>query len=392
MNPRRTRRPWSRTRWVATIGAVLALVALASWLVVILSSTPAQQQETEVVAVTRSTETVSVSLAGTLAPQEQANVSFAVPGTVHQIAVRVGDQVQQGQVLALLEDRDLANAVALAEAQVSAARAQLTTIREADQATSAQIAAAQAQVQASVASLDSARGRLADANLTAPLTGTVAQVNLRVGDQVTGAGAVGGSTSGFSGLSGLSGLGAATSTSAGAHVVIVVPDAWQLEASVGTADLPLLAPGQPAVVTPTGTDEAVDGFVDTIGIVATSASGSAATFPVSITLTGQGRKLFSGASAEAVVTVETIPDALTVPVTAVTTVDGRSTVQKVTGASTAATEVTLGRRFGERVEISAGLAVGDQIVAPKGLIVSAPPRPAYGPNGTFASPDPTGTP
>lgn len=395
MNARRSQQGWSTKRRVLTVAAALLVLALAAWLAITLSPAPDARPETEVVRVTRTTETRTVALAGTIAPQQQANVSFAVPGTVQQIEVRVGDEVQRGQALARLDERDLANAVALAQAQLSAAFAQLDTIRETDGATSAQIAAAEAQVQAADASLGSANARLADATMTAPLSGTVAQVNLSVGDQVSGTGSLGGGTNGAGSIAGLPGglgLGGAVDTAASGQVVIVVPDAWQLDASVGTADLPSLAPGQRAIVTPTGTANRVEGFVDTVGIVATSQTGAAATFPVTIRISGQGQQLFSGSSADAIVTVETVSDVLTVPTSAVAVEDGVSTVQQVTADGTVATEVVTGRVFTDRIEVTDGLSEGDQVLAPKGVVVEAPERPRYGPDGTLASPDPTGTP
>lgn len=393
MNARRPRPAWSTKRRVLTAAAALLLLVLAAWLAITLSPAPEDGPETEVVTVTRTTETRTVGLAGTIAPQQQANVSFAVPGTVQQVEVRVGDEVRQGQALARLDDRDLANAVALAQAQLSAAFAQLETIEQTDGATSAQIAAAEAQVQAADASLNSANTRLADATLTAPLSGIVAQVNLSVGDQVSGTGSLGGANGGsLGGLPGGLGLGGSVDTGTSGQVVIVVPDAWQLEASVGTADLPTLAPGQRAVVTPTGTNNQVEGFVDTVGIVATSQTGAAATFPVTIRISGPGQQLFSGASADAFVTVETVTDVLTVPTSAITMSDGASSVQQVTAAGTVTTSVTTGRVFTDRIEVVDGLSEGDQVLAPKGVVVEAPERPRYGPDGTLASPDPTGTP
>ncbi|MGB3956026.1 MAG: biotin/lipoyl-binding protein, partial [Brooklawnia sp.] len=137
MNARRPRPAWSTKRRVLTAAAALLLLVLAAWLAITLSPAPEDGPETEVVTVTRTTETRTVGLAGTIAPQQQANVSFAVPGTVQQVEVRVGDEVRQGQALARLDDRDLANAVALAQAQLSAAFAQLETIEQTDGATSA---------------------------------------------------------------------------------------------------------------------------------------------------------------------------------------------------------------------------------------------------------------
>lgn len=404
MSKSRTRRPWSRRRWVLVIGGVLVAIALVAGLVIWNAARPAPEQATEVVRATRTDEATSVSLAGVLAPQQQANASFAVPGTVRTIDVKVGDQVVVGQQLASVEDRDLRNAVSLTEAQAAAARAQLQTVRDSGRATSAQLAAARAGIESADASVTQARSRLADALLTTPLAGVVAAVNIEVGDQVTGA--AGGSSgslagmsglsgaSGMSGLSGLSGLAGATGgatggSASGAAIVVVVPDAWKLEAEVGTADLPQLKPGQEAVVTPTGTSQHVAAVVDTVGIVATAASGQAATFPVTLRVTDPSATLFSGSNADAVVTTGTERGVLTIPGEAIWITDDKPTVRKQVGGAVSIVEVTTGRRFGDRIEITAGLDEGDEVQARRSVVVTPPPRPQFGPGGTLASPDPT---
>lgn len=383
-------RPVGRRRAVVIAGAALLVVALIAVLAIFNFGRQPAAEATEVVRAERSDQVTTVSLSGSLSPQQQANASFAVPGTVNAINVRVGQEVAAGDTLATLDDRDLRNAVSLAEANLAAARAQVQTLRDADAATSAQLTAANAQTEAMAAGVENARQRLSDAALTSPLTGVVAEVELEVGDQVTGAGA---SLPG-SGSNPLSGLGlpssvtgaAGQSGAGGAQIVVVVPDAWQLEATVGTADLTSLEPGQQAVVTPTGTDTHVTAVVDTVGIVASSSSGSAATFPVTLAITEPGVQLFSGSDADAVVTTATVPDVLTIPVEAVTYADDTTTVRRP-GDTT--TEVSLGRRFGNRIEVTGGLGTGDEVLVPVGVVVSAPARPQFGPNGTFVSPSPS---
>lgn len=401
---------WSRRRWLLLIGATLVVLALvAAWFA--FAPRPAEGPATQVVRVTRSDQSTTVSLSGVLAPQQQANVSFAVPGQVRSVPARVGERVTEGQELATVDDRDLRNAVDLASAQLNAARAQVNTARDAG-ASSSQLEGARAGVRSAEASLEQARTRLADAVLTAPMSGVVAEVNVEVGDQVAGGGfdagsmgggslgdlaSSGGAAGGLSGGGGMqvpSGLGAdagglpGASASAGAAVVIVVPEAWKLDATVGTADLPALKPGQPAVVTPTGTDQHVGAVVDTVGIVATR-NGGAASFPVTLKITDASAHLFSGADADAVITTDQVPGVLTVPAQSVTIADGRATVQRPGGATA---EVTTGRRFGDRTEITAGLAEGDEILAPQGVVVTPPARPQFGPGGTMVSPDPSTTP
>lgn len=375
-----------RRRWL--VGAAIAVVA-ALVVTAFLLTRPRDDDQVawDVVTAARSTQVSTVSLAGTIAPRTRANVSFRVPGTVERIAVKVGDKVAAGGVLATVDPVDLRAAVALAEAQASAARAQLSTVLDTDGATDAQIAAAQAQVRSADAGLTNARNRLADARLTSPIAGTVAQVAVDVGDQVTGSGAsapTGGSFGGLD-LGSLTG-GGSSAPASGAHVVVIATDAWQMEAGVGTADLPGLRAGQEAVVTPTGTSAVLAATVDTVGIAASSNAGATATFPVTLAIEEDSEPLFAGASADAVVTTDTYPDVLTVPVTAVTTTDGRSTVRLLRSGQVTEHEVTLGRRFDSVVEVTDGLTAGDEVQVPRAQVITQPTPNRFGPP---ADPQPT---
>ena len=371
-----------RRRWL--VGSAIVLVAALALGAFLLTRPRGDDQVAwDIVRATRSTQVSTVSLAGTIAPRTRANVTFRVPGTVERIAVKVGDTVTAGEVLATVDPVDLEAAVALTEAQASAARAQLSTVLDTDGATDAQVAAAQAQVRSADAGVTNARNRLADARLTSPIDGTVAQVAIAVGDQVSGSGgsASGGGSLGGLDLGSLTGGTSASSGATGAHVVIISTDGWQMDAGVGTADLPGLKAGQTARVTPTGTSSVLDARVDTVGIAATSTSGATATFPITLTIEDDSVPLFSGASADAVVTVGTYPDVLTVPVTAVTTSDGRSTVRLVRAGAVSDHEVTIGRRFDSNVEVTSGLTAGDEVQVPRAQVITEPTANRFGPPG-----------
>lgn len=401
-----THRPrrWSRRRWVTVIGLALLLVAVAAVWLAFTVPVPSAGPARETVKVTRTDESTSVSLSGVIRPQQQANVSFAAPGTIAAIEVRVGQSVTAGQTLARVDDRDLRTAVTLAQANLKAARAQVQTVRDAPRSTSAQITAVQAQATSAQASLDQAQLRLKDAVLTAPLTGIVASVDVEVGDQVAGGGgaaslgsaaglAGSAGTGGLSGLgsSGLSGLGAASGArsagSGGAEFVIIVPNVWKLEATVGTVDVAALKAGQAGVVTPKGTQTQVAGTVESVGIVASGASGQAATFPVTVRINEPSSALFAGSSADAVITTDTVKAVVSVPGNAVQYDGSQAHVRVPDGAQGRLVPVSTGRQFGDRTEITSGLDVGQEILAPRAVAVSEPPRNPFGP--AAASPSPT---
>ena len=71
----------------------------------------------------------SVSAEGVITPVKALDLSFEGSGRVDKILVSEGDQVVAGQLLAVLETRDLEQAVARAEARLESAQAQLAKAR-----------------------------------------------------------------------------------------------------------------------------------------------------------------------------------------------------------------------------------------------------------------------
>lgn len=110
-----------------------------------------------------------VSATGVVMPARWANLSFQTGGRVEEIAVEVGDEVREGQLLAHLDATALERQVAQAEARLAAARAQLARVRagarpeeieaarQAVAAARAGLAAAEAQLAQAQAGLDEAR-------------------------------------------------------------------------------------------------------------------------------------------------------------------------------------------------------------------------------------------
>ena len=315
--------------------------------------------------VTKTTEQLTVNLTGTLAPQKEADLSFGTSGKVTAVSATVGQTVKTGQVLATIDDTQLKNAVTLAQANVDAAQASLDSVESGTSPTDAQIANAQAQVNSAQAKLDSAKASLSQAQLTSTIDGTVASVNLTVGNQVSGSGGSGGSsgTSGASSGSSASGTGGSasgSSSSGTAQVVVISPTSWMVNSTVGPADRASIQPGQAVTATVTGTTTTTTGKVNTVGVVATT-SGGTTTFPVNVLLDGNPAGLYDGVSVNLAVTTGTFPDVLTVPTLALTTSSGATTVEKVVDGQAQTTQVETGKIFGDRTQITSGLAEGDQV-------------------------------
>lgn len=344
-------------KWLAIgLGAFVLLAGIGVGTFLLLRpSTNANRSFSQDVQATLGDQTQTVSFDGTLAPQQESDVNFTVSGTVTNVYVKSGAKVSKGQKLARIDDTDLENAVDLAEANLTTAQANLTEVYDND-GSSAAITSAKAQVSSSKAALASAKEDLKSAVLRAPVDGVVASVSVEVGDSVGS-----GSSSSGSGGSGSSGT-SATSSSSSAEVVVISASKWKVTGSVGAADLGSLKAGQAVSVTTDASTEALTGKVTSVGIVASSTSSDGtATFPVEVTISGTHTGLYSGTTATAVITTGSYPDVLTVPTAAITSSGGVTVVTKVTGTTTATTEVEVGTVFGSYTQIKSGLSEGNTV-------------------------------
>jgi len=315
------------------------------------------------VAASTGTARQTVTASGTLAPAVESDLTFTVAGTVTSVPATVGAKVAKGAVLATVGTSDLQAAADSAQASLDAANAALTA---ASGSTDAQVASAQAQVTSAQSKLTDAKASLAAATLRSPIAGTVAEVNVTAGDQVTGSGSAGNSSGNSSGSSnGATGSGTGSSSSSSsstAHIVVISTGSWIVDASVGSADLAQLKKGLQAEITPTDTTSRVFGTVTSIGIVASTSSAGSATFPVTIAITGSPTGLYAGGTANVTIIVKQLQDVLTVPTAAVHTVNGKTVVYQRRSGKQVDTPVTVGAVFGATTQILSGLKDGDEVV------------------------------
>jgi multidrug efflux pump subunit AcrA (membrane-fusion protein) len=363
-----------RRRW-AVAGAVVVLLCAGggvAWAATRGSTTPAATTTT--LTVSSSTVSQSVSTTGTIEPAHEADLSFAVSGTVTAVPVSVGDKVRKGQALARVGTSDLSAQVTLAKANLTAAEDSLSSAESGSSAS--QIASAEAQVAEAKSNLSAAKADLADGTLRSTITGTVAAVNVSTGDSVGSSSSTGSGSGSGSGSGGASGSGsgsgsgtgsgsASSSTSSGsssADVVVISTSAWVVDATVGSADLASIRKGLQAQITPTGSTSRVFGTVDSVGIVASSSSsGSSATFPVVVAVTGSPSGMYAGASANVTIIVKQVAGVLTVPTAALHSAGGRTYVEQVKNGKQVTTYVTLGTAYGASTQVTSGLASGDKV-------------------------------
>ena len=357
---RRLRLSGRKWLWLSVAAVVLIAAGVGAFLLLRPARNNQPQTLSRTVQVTVGTQTKTVTLDGTLSPRKQSDVNFAVSGTITDVYVKAGDKVKKNQKLARIDDTDLVNQVDLAEANLTTAQANYTEVVDND-GNSAAVTSANAQVASARAALASAKQNLAAAVLRSPIAGTVAAVSAEEGDSVSGGGSSSSSSSSRTSSSQTGTSNSSSSSSTTAQFSVISTATWKLEGSVGSADLGSLKAGQSVAVTPAGASKALKGTVASVGIVATSTTDGAATFPVVVNLSGTHTDLFSGTTATGVVTTGSYPNVLTVPTAAIRTENGKTVVTKVDGSTTSTVEVTAGRVFGAETEITKGLAAGDSV-------------------------------
>jgi len=359
-----------RKRVLVPVAVVLAAGAgVGTWLATSSSAAPATT--TTVVTASYGTVSQTASATGTIEPASQADVDFAVAGQVTAVDVSVGQTVSAGQTLATVDPSALQADLDAAEATLDSDESKLSSDTSSG-APGEELTADQAAVTAAKSAVTSAQDSLNDATLTAPIAGEVAEVNLAVGQQVSGTGGTGGNTgnSGTSNSSSFaeadsgatsSGTNGSSSSSSGDQIVIVDTSSWLVDASVDDSSIGEIEQGDQADIVPEGSDTTVYGTVGSIGLIASSSSG-VASFPVTVDVTGDPSGLYTGLTADLTIVVKQLSDVLTVPTAALRYENGGTEVEMVQNGRDVMQPVTVGISSGGEAQITSGLVAGDQVV------------------------------
>lgn len=338
-----------RVLWSA-VAVVVVAAGVGGWLV-FWPSSPEPAAESLTARATSGPQRQTVAASGTVRPARQADLEFAVSGTVTAVLVGEGDAVTAGQVLARVDDALLRAKADAASATLHAAQAK----RDEDAAASdTQLAADDAAVVSARSRLDSARADLDHARLRSPIAGTVASVDLAVGDQVS---------SGSSPDDGTTPSAAPDDQSddSATGITVVSTGRFAVAADVAAADVAKVEKGQQVEITPVDATRPVEGTVVSVAAVAETSDDGAATFPVTIDVTGERDDVYAGSSATVSIVTEEREDVLTVPSQALHG-DGKSTyVNKIANGRPVRTTVRIGTVYGPLTEIVSGLAEGDEV-------------------------------
>ncbi len=354
---------WHRYRW-PIVGTVVVLVAAAVGLSLWLtsgSSTPTGLSITTVtVPVTTGTIQQTVASSGTIEPASQATLNFPVSGTVTSVDVKAGQTVTAGQVLATVDTTALSEEVSAAQAQLTAANDRLAS-DEASSASTSQIDSDQAAVTSAESSLSTAQTNLNDASLTSTIGGTVASVDLVVGQQVTGTGSGGGN--GGNGSTAADSSSSSTGTgSTSSQIVVIGTNSYIVNTTVDDTEIGQIADGDQVNITPTGATTPVFGTVGSISLIGSQTS-DVTTFPVVIDVTGNPTGLYAGANADVSIIVKQLSNVTEVPTNAITySSSGQATVTQVVNGTHVVKDVTVGAAENGETQIVSGVSAGDKVL------------------------------
>ena len=332
----RRRKKLIRRGIVGGVVGGIALIAIIATLIINAQPQGATDPVTDMV--TEGTFTTTVEAKGQLKPISASVVSPSVDGTVEQINVQTGQSVNEGDVLMTIKNDELDRNVAeaqravaaaqedLANAQKAAAAAQAVPTTDTDGASAtaaagaasnastdtSAVSAAQRSLASAQANLDQANAKAAGRTVTAPSSGSIVELNAKVGATVTG------------------GMIMGESDTSGGKQCMQIADLSKMKVTVqvGEKDIAKIAVGQSANVTyPAFPDIVSQGTVTAIASVANSDSnygGGSVTFNVDILIEAPDSRLKPGMTAEVSVVTEQLDDVVMVPTMALMTEDGEN--------------------------------------------------------------------
>jgi RND family efflux transporter MFP subunit len=276
-------------------------------------------------------------LSGSIEAERSVALSFSVPGTVEEVAVREGQAVRRGQVLARLSDASLRHSLGMAEAkaaQAEDAARRLEPMHRNGTVPEVKWVEVQTGLAEARHSVALAQKSVEDAVLRAPEDGVIARRSVEVG---------------------------ASALPALAAFTLVRLDTALAVVPVPENEVAKVRAGQPAVVHAAALGRDLAGAVREIGV---EADPLTRTYPVKIAVPNRDGLLRVGMVVDARIGVDAGATALAVPREAVRIDERGAPCVFVVGADGRLSRraVTLAGFAGERTALAGGVAEGDRVV------------------------------
>jgi HlyD family secretion protein len=305
-----------------------------------------------------------LTASGYVVARRKAAVASKGTGQLVYLGVQEGDTVKKGQVIARLEDKDVIATfnrakenLRMAEADLKDAKQSLErqkTLLERNLVAQADFDAAEARYNRVVASIESARAGVKEAEaafdytrIVAPFDGTVLSKNADVGEIVAPL--------------------AGAASSRAAVVTIADMTSLEVEADVSEANIPRVFSEQLCEITLDAYPE--NHYTAYVDKIVPTADRAKATVMVKIKFKSYDRRVLPEMSAKILFLPEGASDSaptkavLGVPAAAVAERNGRQVGYQIQNGKAVEVPVTVGRRMGSFAEITAGLKAGDKVIA-----------------------------
>ncbi len=198
-----------------------------------------------------------------------------------------------------------------------------------------QIASDQAAIDTAEADLTNAQQALNEATLTSPIDGTIVSVGIAVGDTVS-------------------------ANSSTEIITIIGTNAYEVQATLDSSQIPSVKVGQPATVEVDGVNGSIAGTVAQVGPVQSGESGY--TYPVVVALPTSTSGLFAGSTANVTIATGTVSNVVAVPTSAVQTLGTRAYVLELSKGQVTRKVVKVGMVGGVYTQVLSGLTPGQSVV------------------------------
>lgn len=262
----------------------------------------------------------TITATGNVQPARQVDLRFARSGRVQEVLVQVGDRVEEGQLLARLDNREQ----------------ELAYIRARNAYEIALIDAAPNTVREREIDMELARDALEQTYLRAPFAGVVTEVAVEPGQSVGASDLI---------------------------VQLVDDSSFLVRVAVDELDIARVQEGQRVDIRLDADPGRVrPGVVDHVSMVANT-SGSVVTVPVTVRFLETDDFLRPGYTATLQIIVAEARGVPVVPVEAIWEEGGRRTVTRVRNGAEEIVPVETGLSDGIWVEIVAGVEPGDEVIA-----------------------------
>lgn len=362
---------------IVTLGVIIFFAVTALVVFRLSSGAKIDAKKTRVITVGTVTPlkqdlAVRLTYTADITPNQLVNIFSRVDGYISKLHVDKGDLVKANQLLVEIDHQDYIHAVNQAKANLAAARAKVTqqdaAVRNAKltlermqalikdrfvsqqdldnaQVNSDAAAAAQESLRAQVnqmeVALAQAETNLAYSYIRAPFPGYIAERNLDLGAYVTGAG---------------------SSNSPTSRGIISLHDIETVRTLIEVVekDVPLVQIGEKAEIRAEAYPDRV--FEGTVTRVVQALNRATRTMTVEVDLPNKEHLLKGGMFARVEVLVGTRPNALQIPIDAVSRLEDAQYVYIVRGGKAERVPVVIGLRDGNRVEITKGLDGSEQVI------------------------------